>query len=343
MKPERYDEIKEKYPQLNLAVVGDFCLDRYLEINPTLKERSIETGLPVNNVTNIRAQPGGAGTVAANLGKLGVGNIEAIGFCGDDGEGFELKRALNNISGINLSNFFSSKRRKTFTYCKPLVITRNRYRELSRLDTKNWTPTPGNLSHRLAQAVKSLHRNIDAIIVLEQSDKAETGVVTEAVRDQLEALSMEREEIPIIVDSRDSLRKYPQLSYKMNEAELKSFLNKDKDMDIKTIQFATSELAVQHGKPIFVTLGKRGIVSSDGYGKTNHIPALQASKSIDIVGAGDSVTANLAASLAAGATVYEASFIAMAAANYAIHQLGTTGAATPNDIRKKLEQISTIK
>ena len=110
------------------------------------------------------------------------------------------------------------------------------------------------MSHRLAQAVKSLHRNIDAIIVLEQSDKAETGVVTEAVRDQLEALSMEREEIPIIVDSRDSLRKYPQLSYKMNEAELKSFVNKDKDMDIKTIQLATSELAVQHGKPIFVTL-----------------------------------------------------------------------------------------
>ena len=341
MKPERYDEIKEKYAQLNLAVVGDFCLDRYLEINPNLKEKSIETGLPVNNVSNIRAQPGGAGTVAANLGKLGVGNIEAIGFCGDDGEGFELKRALKNISGINLSNFFCFEHRNTFTYCKPLVITGNKHRELSRLDTKNWTPTPCNLSHRLAHAVKSLHRNIDAVIVLEQTDKPETGVVTEAVRHELKALSIEREKIPIIVDSRDSLRKYPPLSYKMNETELKSFFDKDKDMDIKTIQVATSELAVQHGKPIFVTLGQRGIVSSDGYGKTNHIPAFQASKSIDIVGAGDCVTANLAASLAAGATVYEASLIAMAAANYAIHQLGTTGAATPDDIRKKLEQIST--
>jgi len=338
MKPERYDEIKEKYAQLNLAVVGDFCLDRYLEINPNLKEKSIETGLPVNNVSNIRAQPGGAGTVAANLGKLGVGNIEAIGFCGDDGEGFELKRALKNISGINLSNFFCFEHRNTFTYCKPLVITGNKHRELSRLDTKNWTPTPCNLSHRLAHAVKSLHRNIDAVIVLEQTDKPETGVVTEAVRHELKALSIERENIPIIVDSRDSLQKYPPLIYKMNETELKSFANKDKDMDIKTIQVVISELAVQHGKPIFVTLGKRGIVSTDGYGKTIHIPAFQASESIDIVGAGDSVTANLAASLAAGATIYEASLIAMAAANYAIHQLGTTGSATPDDIRKKLEQ-----
>ena len=338
MKRERYDEIKEKYAQLNLAVVGDFCLDRYLEINPNLKEKSIETGLPVNNVSNIRAQPGGAGTVAANLGKLGVGNIEAIGFCGDDGEGFELKRALKNISGINLSNFFCFEHRNTFTYCKPLVIAGNKHRELSRLDTKNWTPTPDNLSHRLAHAVKSLHRNIDAVIVLEQTDKPETGVVTEAVRHELKALSIERENIPIIVDSRDSLQKYPPLIYKMNETELKSFANKDKDMDIKTIQVVISELAVQHGKPIFVTLGKRGIVSTDGYGKTIHIPAFQASESIDIVGAGDSVTANLAASLAAGATIYEASLIAMAAANYAIHQLGTTGSATPDDIREKLEQ-----
>ena len=54
-------------------MAGDFCLDRYLEIDPTRKEVSIETGLPVHNVANVRPQPGGAGTILNNLVALGVG------------------------------------------------------------------------------------------------------------------------------------------------------------------------------------------------------------------------------------------------------------------------------
>ena len=49
---------------------------------------------------------------------------------------------------------------------------------------------------------------------------------------------------------------------------------------------------------------------------------------IDIVGAGDSVTANLAAALAAGASLAEALELANAAASIVIHQLGTTGTAS---------------
>ena len=48
---------------------------------------------------------------------------------------------------------------------------------------------------------------------------------------------------------------------------------------------------------------------------------------IDIVGAGDCVTANLTAALAAGATAVEAATIANLAASCVIHQLGTTGTA----------------
>ena len=42
-------------------MVGDFCLDRYLEIDPALAETSLETGLPVHNVVRVRSQPGGGG------------------------------------------------------------------------------------------------------------------------------------------------------------------------------------------------------------------------------------------------------------------------------------------
>ena len=67
MNPTRFDAITGRYAQLRVAVFGDFCLDRYLEIDPERKEISIETGLPVHNVVNVRAQPGAAVTILNNL------------------------------------------------------------------------------------------------------------------------------------------------------------------------------------------------------------------------------------------------------------------------------------
>ena len=89
MTPERFHSLTARYPELCIAVVGDFCLDRYLEIDPLRSETSIETSLPVHNVVRVRAQPGGAGTIVNNLVALGVGRVVPVSFCGDDGEGYE--------------------------------------------------------------------------------------------------------------------------------------------------------------------------------------------------------------------------------------------------------------
>src|SRR5262245_66432673 len=121
MTPERFDKIVGAYSRLRIAIVGDFCLDRYLEIDPTKKEMSIETGLEVHNVVRVRSQPGGAGTVLNNLVALGVGSIVPIGIAGEDGEGYELRQALAAMRGVQMDNFIWTPERGTFTYCKPLV------------------------------------------------------------------------------------------------------------------------------------------------------------------------------------------------------------------------------
>ena len=79
-----------------------------------------------------------------------------------------------------------------------------------------------------------------------------------------------------------------------------------------------------------------GIVGASPYAEAVHVPALPLRGEIDIVGAGDSVTANLTASLAAGATVCEAVEIANTAASFVIHQLGTTGTASVPQIAELL-------
>src|SRR6266852_4179684 len=135
MNPSRFHAITEKYSKLRVAVIGDFCLDRYLEIDPARQEISIETGLPVHNVVNVRSQPGGAGTILNNLVSLGVGEILPIGLCGDDGEGYELRRALGTKRGVRLDYLLKTPERRTFTYCKPLVLTPGKPpTELNRLD-----------------------------------------------------------------------------------------------------------------------------------------------------------------------------------------------------------------
>src|SRR5262245_31021659 len=115
--PERFRTITSTYPGLRIAVVGDFCLDRYLEIDPAKHETSIETGLRVYNVENVRGQPGGAGTILNNLSGLGIGRILPIGFAGEDGEGYVLCRALGARLGVDLQHFFQTPQRRTFTYC----------------------------------------------------------------------------------------------------------------------------------------------------------------------------------------------------------------------------------
>ena len=71
-------------------------------------------------------------------------------------------------------------------------------------------------------------------------------------------------------------------------------------------------------------------------GQTDHITSLPLRGEIDIVGAGDSVTANLTAALAAGATLREAIELANAAASIVIHQLGTTGTASVEQLHELL-------
>jgi bifunctional ADP-heptose synthase (sugar kinase/adenylyltransferase) len=68
------------------------------------------------------------------------------------------------------------------------------------------------------------------------------------------------------------------------------------------------------------------------------IPGIPAGE-IDIVGAGDSVMAGLAATLCAGGTTKEAAFIGNVAASITIQQLGTTGTASREQLRQRFEKM----
>lgn len=330
MNADRFQEITSRYADLRVAVVGDYSCDRYLEIDPSKQETSIETGLPVHNVTNVRAQPGAGGTIASNLAALGIGEIWPVGYCGADGEGFELRHALKQLPGVKMNHFIESAEQRTFTYCKPLVMESGQPpRELNRLDSKNWHPTPPELQDQLANAVRNLASQVDAMIVLDQVDEPETGVVTITL---LAAIDEIREQTLVIGDSRRGLKSWPHIVYKMNANELAELTGQASEPS----ESAASLLSCQTDQPVFVTLAEGGIIGTTPDGVTAHSPALPVQGEIDIVGAGDAVTANLAAALAGDAELSEALALANAGASVVIHKLGTTGTASVEEMCEAL-------
>ena len=332
MSPARFEEITSRYAALRVAVLGDYCLDRYLEIDPSIHEISIETGLPVHHVVRVRAQAGGAGTVVNNLSALGIGEIQAIGFCGEDGEGYELRMALERTQNVYLGGFLERSEVRTFTYCKPLIVAPGvPPRELNRLDSRNWQHTPAAVQEELIAAMLSFVHEMHAILIMEQVDVAETGCVTAAVRRALEKELLKFPDLPVIADSRRGLADFRCL-LKMNLAELALLLGRSA-ISPGEAAGAAAELARRKGKPVFVTMAELGILGAAPAGDIEAVPAHPLRGPIDVVGAGDSVTANLGAALAAGATMREAMELAMAAASIVVHQLGTTGTAGLEEMR----------
>jgi len=333
--------ITQEYKSLRIAVVGDFCLDRYLEIDPLKQELSRETGLPVHNVVNVRAQPGGAGTILNNLSALGVGTIFPLGFAGDDGEGFEMARALEMRPGVRLDYFIRTADRRTFTYCKPLVLSPGKPPvELNRLDSKNWTPTPLLVQGLFIDHLSKVAPSLDAVVVLDQVDIPETGVVTRKLVQAFSGLAIRaaNPELFIIADSRRGLRDFPPVIFKMNAAELSALTGVNGTLSLEQIKKASAELAHKNGQSVFVSLEERGIIGASADGRVEHVPAWPLRGEIDVVGAGDAVSANLTAALAAGATLRQALEIAMAAASIVLHKLGTTGTASVEEIGQLMFQ-----
>lgn len=176
----RFDEIIAGFPQSSIAVIGDFFLDEYLILDKRLSEISLETGIEAYQVTATRKAPGVAGTATNILRSLDV-PVFAIGFSGDDGHGFELRRSLQDL-GVNLEHFSVFADRFTPTYTKPMLLENGRETEQSRLDAKNRMPLQAKHEKQLIQSLRAVIPEVKAVLAIDQAKDRNCGVITDAVR-----------------------------------------------------------------------------------------------------------------------------------------------------------------
>ena len=341
MMEQRIKQILDAFPRIKIAVIGDYFLDKWLTVDRRLDEVSVETGLTAYQVTAKRIFAGAAGTVMSNLSALDIGELYAVGFIGDDGEGFELLRDLH-AKRVNTDFLIKSTRVMTPTYTKPMFLVDGKETESSRLDFKNKNVTPEELEEHVIQNLWAVAPQVNAIIALDQISDANHGVITDRVRAELARVAEKYPSLVIFADSRAFINKFRNIIVKCNDLEAVRIVRPDlagARQELDVVKDCLAELSKLTGRRVFVTCGKRGVLAQRDGGGAELVPAVPDPEGpFDIVGAGDACTSGIVSSLCAGATAEEAALIGNLVSSITIQFVGECGTATREGILKRFSE-----
>ncbi len=314
---DRLDALVAKAAGLRIAIVGDAMLDVYLRGD--VDRISPEAPVPVVRVRERREALGGAANVAQNVLALGA-RCELVAAVGDDVAGGRLRDELAR-RGADARGLVTIGRATT---TKTRILARAQ--QLLRFDEEEDAELAGADADALLAAVTRAVADADAL-VFEDYNK---GVLVPAVISAGIAAARARG-IPVIVDPKyRHFFAYQGASvFKPNRRELEAALGAAVDLEHpEALPAVVAKVGAGH---LLLTLGERGMALVGADGAVLRIPTT-AREVYDVVGAGDTVTAWLAAMLAAGASVPEAAVMANYAAGV---QVGKLGAATvsPDEVR----------
>ncbi len=299
------------FENARVLVVGDLMLDRYW--TGTTRRISPEAPVPVVQVDDTTDRPGGAGNVALNVTALGA-QCTLLAIVGDDENGKSLCGYLE--SGGVQAKIHMVSGFKTMT--KLRVLSRNR--QMIRLDFEgDVVPESDTLADRLG----GLLVNHD-IVVFSDYGKGTLMNIGEWI-DQCRKAGRKA-----IVDPKgDDFSRYRGAS--LITPNLKEFqevvgvCTGDQEIHNSAVQLI-KELGLEG---LLVTRGEAGMSFIPVTGEMTHIPA-QAKEVFDVTGAGDTVVATLAASLAVGTDIQYAIRLANLAAGVTVAKLGSATVSVPD-------------
>jgi len=327
MKHETFERLLEDFSTKSVAVVGDFILDEYL-MGDT-KRVSREAPVIVIDYRESLHHSGGAANAAQNVSSLGASPI-TCGVIGDDREGSILTDIL---LGVGASTDLLIREDNVKTAVKTRILAGDLHaqrQQIARIDRSHKLPNgTAALQHLIDNAADIIDR-ADALIMSDYG----LGVIPGELSQKLIGLCAETN-TPVVVDSRANLLDFDRATVATpNEVELFDAMKIGKTDGHSLRSLATDVIDRQRLTGLIITRGSRGMHVADSGDRHEQIGIVGSRDVADVTGAGDTVAATVALSLACGGTLFDAAEMATYAAAVVVMKRGT---ATVD--RKELETI----
>ena len=299
----------ETFPQHRVAVIGDVMLDSYL--SGEVSRISPEAPVPVMRVLSEKSVPGGAANVAANLASLGLG-VELVGLAGEDAARSELIDRLG--PQVDCRGVIAVADRRT---TKKLRII-GAHQQIVRVDHEDVAPLGADDIGRFLDAALGAVDRADVVILSDYGKGVCSGHVLRAVIDHATQAGKK-----IVIDPKClDFAVYRGASVLTpNRKELSDATRMPCESDDEAAAAVTKAQALC-GADILLTRSEKGM-SFFPVGEAPIHLATVAQDVFDVSGAGDTVVAVLAASIAAGMPFVDGMRMANHAAGIVVSKLGT--------------------
>jgi len=316
-------DISASFKNARVLVVGDVMLDRF--VYARVSRISPEAPVPVLAIEREAASLGGAGNVARNVASLG-GQATLIGGRGEDAAGDYISELLARESAIEDALVVLEDARTT---------EKIRYiadqQQVMRADQE--APWPDAVNGMALAAAREAIAHHDVLVI---SDYAKGFLPPVLVRDLI-ALARSHGK-PVIVDPKGmELAQYDGatvITPNKSEAGLATGMDTGSDADVAaTAQTLLTRLPALGA--VLVTRGPAGLSLAERGRDTVHVPS-RARDVFDVSGAGDTVVAALALSLAVKSDLQSAARLANIAAGIAVTMVGTA-AVTAAEVAAELQ------
>lgn len=320
-----FDTLAQAFGRQTVLCVGDLMLDEF--VYGEVSRISPEAPAPVIAAQRSETNIGGAGNVARNIASLG-GQCIFTGLIGEDEVGVKLAVTLAQEPGIESVLVHDPARPTTR---KVRFVSEHFSTHMLRADWELARPASGEVEQKLIDAVLPNIARADIVLL---SDYAKGVLTARVIRNVIDAAR--RLGKRVIVDPKSlNLAIYRGATLLTpNRKEFAEATRSRADSDASIAEAARDAMHLADCEAMLVTQSEHGMTLVTREGEAIHVPALPV-KVRDVSGAGDTVAAALALSLAAGAGWEAALRVANAAAAVAVGKKGTA-TVTQAELRRKI-------
>ena len=320
-----FDALSEAMTRQTVLCIGDLMLDEF--VYGEVSRISPEAPAAVIAVQRSETDIGGAGNVARNIASLGARCL-FVGLVGEDDAGARLKAELAQERLIESALVCDPGRPTTR---KVRFVSEHFSTHMLRADWESVVPASAAIEQKLIDALLPLLPRANIVLLSDYAKGALTARVIRHVIDAARKLGKR-----VIVDPKSAnLAIYRGATLlKPNRKEFAEATRSRADTDQSIEDGAQEIMQLAECDAVLVTQSERGMTLVPRNGEAIRVPGLPV-RVRDVSGAGDTVAAVLAVTLAAGADWDASLRMANAAAAVAVSKQGAA-VVTSAELRRKI-------